>query len=126
MTLALLADAARVEGAASVTAVMPYFGYARQDMRGQPGEPRSAQLAARLLGRAGVTRAVVLDLHSPALESAFEMPLVQLRADELVIPVIRGCTENLSIVSPDAGGLGERNASLPRWRRLASQETRPQ
>jgi ribose-phosphate pyrophosphokinase len=106
MTLVLLADAARAEGAVSITAVMPYFGYARQDVHARPGEPRSAPLAARLLDAAGVTRAVVLELHSPALESAFPMPVVQLYADELLVPVIRDWRfTDLTIVSPDAGGL---------------------
>jgi len=106
MTLALLADAARAEGAASITAVMPYFGYARQDVRAKAGEPRSAQLAARLLGASGVTRVMVLELHSAALESAFLMPVVQLHADELFVPVIRDWQlADPTIVSPDAGGL---------------------
>lgn len=106
MTLALIADAARGAGAARITAVLPYFGYARQDVRKNPGEPRSAQLAARILRCAGIDRAVVLDLHSPALESAFEMPLVHLQADELTLPVVRGWgIADLVIVSPDAGGL---------------------
>lgn len=105
MTLALIADAARGEGAVSVTAVMPYFGYARQDVRGGPGEPRSAQLAARILRCAGVTRAVVLELHTAALESAFEMPVTQLQADELLLSVIRVWNlARLVVVSPDAGG----------------------
>jgi ribose-phosphate pyrophosphokinase len=106
MTLALLADAARGAGAARVTAVVPYFGYARQDVRKSAGEPRSARLAARLLSTAGVDRMVVLELHSPALESAFDMPLIQLQADELIVPVIQGWElQQLTIVSPDAGGL---------------------
>jgi ribose-phosphate pyrophosphokinase len=106
MSLALLADAARGAGAARVTAVSPYFGYARQDVRKNPGEPRSAQLAARILGCAGIDRAVVLELHSPALESAFAMPLLHLQADELVLPLVRGWgIADLVIVSPDAGGL---------------------
>ena len=106
MTLALMADAARAAGAARVTAVVPYFGYARQDVRKRPGEPRSAQVAARLLRVAGIDRIVTLDLHSPALESAFEMPLVHLQADELLLPVIRGWgMSDLTIVTPDAGGL---------------------
>jgi len=106
MTLALLADAARAAGAARITAVVPYFGYARQDARNSPGEPRSAQLAGRILHCAGVERMVVLELHSPALESAFEMPLVHLRADELMLPAIQSCGfSGLTIVSPDAGGL---------------------
>jgi ribose-phosphate pyrophosphokinase len=100
-TLALLADAACAEGAARVTAVIPCFGYARQDVR-KPGEPRSAQLAARLLAAAGIGRVIVLELHSPALENAFPMPVTQLRADDLLLPVIR---RQCVIVSPDAGGL---------------------
>ncbi|MBI2960504.1 MAG: ribose-phosphate pyrophosphokinase [Betaproteobacteria bacterium] len=106
MTLALLADAARAAGAARVGALVPYFGYARQDVRNHPGEPRSAQLAARVLRCAGVERIVTLDLHSPALESAFEMPLIHLRADELMLPTIRAWRlSDLSLVSPDAGGV---------------------
>jgi ribose-phosphate pyrophosphokinase len=101
MILMLLADAARAEGAARVTAVIPYFGYARQDVR-KAGEARSAQLAARLLAAAGIDALIVLELHSPALESAFPMPVAHLRADELFIRVFqRECV----VVSPDAGGL---------------------
>lgn len=106
MTLALLADAARGAGASRVTAVVPYFGYARQDVRKSPGEPRSARIAARLLSSAGVDRLVTVELHSPALESAFQMPIVQLQADEAMLPVIRSWgIADLAVVSPDAGGL---------------------
>lgn len=106
MTIALMADAARAAGAARVTALIPYFGYARQDVRNSAGEPRSAQLAARVLRCAGVERIVTLELHSPALESAFEVPLVHLRADELMLAAIRGAELSaLAIVSPDAGGV---------------------
>jgi ribose-phosphate pyrophosphokinase len=103
VALALIADAARAAGAARVSAVIPYFAYARQDVRKHPGEPRSAQLAARLLATAGIERVIALELHSPALESAFPMPLVHLQADELLMPVARG--RGYAIVSPDAGGL---------------------
>ena len=106
VTLALIADAARGAGAARITATLPYFGYARQDVRKSPGEPRSARLAARILSAAGVDRTVILELHSPALESAFDMPVLHLQADELILPVIRGWgMSDLVIVSPDAGGL---------------------
>jgi ribose-phosphate pyrophosphokinase len=103
VTLALLADAALAAGAASVTALMPYFGFARQDLRGASGEPRSAQLAARLLAAAGIARVVVLELHSSALESAFAMPVTQLRADDAVLPLLR--ERGYTVVSPDAGGM---------------------
>ena len=106
VTLALLADAARAANAARITAVIPYFGYARQDVRKRPGEPRSAQLAARILKSAGINRVLTLELHSAALESAFEMPLTHLLADELTLPLIRGWRlPGLVVVSPDAGGL---------------------
>ena len=90
MTLALLADAARAAGASRVTAVVPYFGYARQDVRKSAGEPLSAAIAARLLSNVGIDRLVTVELHSPALESAFPMPLIQLEADEAMLPVVRG------------------------------------
>ena len=106
MSLVLMADASRCAGAARITAVLPYFGYARQDVINNPGEPRSAQFAARLLRTAGIDRAVVLELHSPALESAFEIPLVHLRADDIMLPAVREWgISDLTIVSPDAGGL---------------------
>jgi ribose-phosphate pyrophosphokinase len=106
VTLALLADAARAADAARVTAVIPYFGYARQDVRKRPGEPRSAQVAARILKGAGIDRVLTLELHSPALESAFEMPLANLLADELMLPVVRGWRlADPVVVSPDAGGV---------------------
>jgi ribose-phosphate pyrophosphokinase len=106
VTLALLADAARAADAARITAVIPYFGYARQDVRKRAGEPRSAQVAARILKAAGIDRIVALELHSPALESAFEMPLTHLLSDELMLPVVRGWRlADLVVVSPDAGGV---------------------
>ena len=103
MTLALLADAARAEDAARVCALIPYFGYARQDVRKLAGEPRSASLAARLLAAAGVDRVMALELHSPALEAAFPMPLVHLQADPLMLEVLR--QRQPTLVSPDAGGV---------------------
>jgi len=105
MTLALLTDAARAADADRITAVIPYFGYARQDERSRPGEARSASVAARILAVAGIDRVVALELHSPALESAFEMPLTHLRADALMLSVIRSWgLSDLAVVSPDAGG----------------------
>lgn len=106
MVLALLVDAARAAGAERVVAVVPYFGYARQDQRGRPGEPRSAQVVARLLGSVGLDHLVTLDLHSPALESAMPMPATLLRADEVFLPVVKSWgISDLVVVTPDAGGL---------------------
>jgi ribose-phosphate pyrophosphokinase len=106
MILALLADAARAAGAAQIIAVAPYFGYARQDQRARSGDPRSAQVAGRLLASIGVDQLVTLDLHSSALESAFPMPAMLLQPDELFVPeIISWNVPQLVIVSPDAGGM---------------------
>jgi ribose-phosphate pyrophosphokinase len=106
MTLSLMADAAHAAGAARVIAIVPYFGYARQEQRGRVGEARSAQVAARLLASVGVDHLVTLDLHAPALESAFPMPATLLQADELFLPQIKSwALSDLTVVSPDAGGL---------------------
>ena len=129
MTLALLADAARAAGAARVTAVVPYFGYARQDVRKSAGEPLSAAIATRLLSSAGIARLVTVELHSPALESAFPMPLIQLEADAAMLPIILGWNmADLCIVSPDAGGLkrAQRYATALGARLAVVAKTRPQ
>jgi ribose-phosphate pyrophosphokinase len=106
IALGLLADAAVAAGAARVVAVVPYFGYSRQEQRSAVGEARSAQLAARFLGMAGIDHLITLDLHAPALESAFPMPATLLQPDGLFLPVIRAwAPADLTIVAPDAGGL---------------------
>src|SRR3990172_7785340 len=104
MTLALLADAARAAGAARVVGVGPYFGYSRQEQRSASGDPRSAQVAARLLGAVGLDHLVTLDLHAPALESALPMPVTLLRPDGLFLPKMKswGISDPL-VVTPDAG-----------------------
>lgn len=106
MTLALLIDAARAAGAARVTAIVPYFGYGRQEQRGRTGEPRSAQVVARLLAAVGLDQMVTLDLHAAALESAFPMPATLLGCEELFVPVVKSwAIEGAVAVSPDAGGM---------------------
>jgi ribose-phosphate pyrophosphokinase len=106
MVLALLVDAVRAAGAARVTGVVPYLGYARQELRGRPGDPRSAQVVGRLLDAVGLDHLVTLDLHAPALESALPMPATLLRAEELFLPRVKSwAIPNLVVVAPDAGGL---------------------
>ncbi len=106
MVLALLADAVRAAGAARVVGIVPYFGYARQERRGRPGDPRSAKVAGKLLGCVGLDHLVVLDLHAPALESALPMPAVLLEADDLFLARVRSWgVRDLVVASPDAGGL---------------------
>lgn len=106
VTLALLADAIRNAGAARVTAVTPYLGYARQDVRHHAGEARSFQLFSQMLDRAGIDHLIAVDIHSPALESALPMPSTLLNIDQLFGERIRrwGISDAI-IVTPDAGGL---------------------
>jgi len=106
MVLALLADAVRAAGAARLTGIVPYFGYARQEQRSRPGDARSAQVVGRLLGGVGLDHLVTLDLHAPALESALPMPATLLHADEVFLPRIKSWgIRDLVVVTPDAGGL---------------------
>jgi ribose-phosphate pyrophosphokinase len=106
MVLALLADAARAAGAARVIGIVPYFGYARQEQRVGPGDPRSAQVVGKLLGSVGLDHLVVLDLHAPALESALPMPATLLRAEEVFLPrVMNWGIKDLVVAAPDAGGM---------------------
>jgi ribose-phosphate pyrophosphokinase len=106
MVLALLADAVRAAGAARITGVVPYFGYARQEQRGRAGDPRSAQVVGRLLSCVGLDHLVTLDLHAPALESALPMPATILHAEEVFLPRIKSWgLRDLVVVTPDAGGL---------------------
>lgn len=106
MVLALLADAVRAAGAARVTAIVPYFGYGRQEVRGRAGDPRSAQVVGRLLASAGVDHLITVDLHAPALESAMPMPATLLRSEEIFIPRIKAWRrDDLIVVAPDAGGM---------------------
>ena len=128
MSLALIADAARVAGASRLTAVIPYFGYARQDVRKRPGEPRSAQMAARLLECAGFDRLVARELHSPSLDAAFRIPLTHVEADDAVLPLLlKWRLPDLTVVSPDAGGLkrAQRYASALHAPLAAIAKTRP-
>ncbi len=106
LVLALLTDAVRAAGAARVTGIVPYFSYARQDQRSRPGDPRSAQVAARLLGAVGLDQVITLDLHTPALESAFPMPVTLLHAEDVFLPRVRSWgLRDLVVVAPDAGGM---------------------
>ena len=86
--------------------MVPYFGYARQELRAAEGECRSAQVAARLLAEVGLDHLITVDLHSPALESALRMPVTRLSAEELFLPRIESWNLTaVTVVSPDAGGL---------------------
>jgi ribose-phosphate pyrophosphokinase len=113
--LLLLADACRRAGAARLTAVVPYFGYARQDRRSRGREPVSVRVVADLLQTAGFSRLVALDLHSRASEAIFAMPLEQLTAVPLLASTVAPwARDDVVVVAPDLGAvkLAQRYARL--------------
>lgn len=102
--LLFLADACRRAGAARLTAVIPYFGYARQDRRAHGREPLSARLVAELIQVSGIERIVTVDLHSRAVESAFAIPLEHLSAVPMLAKAVRpAVNRNAVVVAPDLG-----------------------
>lgn len=106
MVLLLMTDAVRAAGARRIIAVMPYFGYSRQEVRSRDGDPRSAQLVGRMLQVAGVDHVVTLDLHVAAIESILPMPVSSLAPQELFKANLRTWVDDAwSVVSPDAGGM---------------------
>ena len=112
--LVMLADACRRAGAARVTGVVPYFGYARQDRRSSPGEAIGARVVADLIEAAGIEQLVVVDPHSAALETMFDIPVETLSAVPPLIAALRPLVaEGAVLVAPDLGAvkLAERYAA---------------
>jgi ribose-phosphate pyrophosphokinase len=111
MELLLMIDAAKRASAANIIAVMPYFGYARQDKKGKPRVPIGAKLVSNLLTAAGVDRIMTMDLHADQIQGFFEVPVDHLYASELFIEDITSLNlPNLTIASPDMGGSKRANA----------------
>ena len=111
MELLLMIDAAKRASAANIIAVMPYFGYARQDKKGKPRVPIGAKLVSNLLTAAGVDRIMTIDLHADQIQGFFEVPVDHLYASELFIEDINSLNlPNLIIASPDMGGSKRANA----------------
>jgi len=106
MELLILVDAARRASAARITAVIPFFGYARQDRKDQPRVPITAKLVANLLVAAGVSRVLTLDLHAQQVQGFFDIPVDHLYALPTLIKYLRQrAPGNLVVVSPDVGGI---------------------
>jgi len=98
-------DAFRRSSAARITAVVPYYGYARQDRKDKPRVPISAKLVANLLGAAGTHRVLTMDLHKAQIQGFFDIPVDHLFAAPIIIDHLsRLDSGNLTLVSPDAGG----------------------
>ena len=105
MEMLLMLDAAKRASARHITAVMPYFGWARQDRKDKPRVPIGAKLIAKLLESAGATRIITMDLHADQIQGFFEKPVDHLFASSLFLPHIKSLNiDNLTIASPDMGG----------------------
>jgi len=106
MELLLMIDAFKRASARRITAVIPYFGYARQDRKDKPRVPISSKLVADLLTTVGAHRAVIVDLHTPQLQGFFNIPVDHLFASPVLVDHFKKLAlPNLTVVSPDAGGV---------------------
>jgi len=107
MELALIIEALRGSSAGRITAVIPYYAYARQEKKMSGREPISAKLVAKIVEMAGADRVLTLDLHAPAIEGFFNVPVDHLRAGPLLANYFAEQNmTNLVVVSPDPGGVG--------------------
>ncbi len=106
MELLIMIDAAKRASAERITAVLPYYGYARQDRKDQPRVPITAKLVANLLVAAGADRILCVDLHAQQIQGFFDIPVDHLYAAPVIVKYLRSLDlDNLVVVSPDAGGL---------------------
>lgn len=111
MELLLTIDAAKRASADKVIAVMPYFGWARQDRKDKPRVSIGAKLVANLLTAAGVDRIMTCDLHADQIQGFFDIPVDHIYASKVFIPYLRSLNiENLAIAAPDMGGAKRANA----------------
>src|SRR5690606_20577637 len=106
MELLIMIDAARRASAQRITAVVPFYGYARQDRKDQPRVPITAKLVANLIVAAGATRILTMDLHSQQIQGFFDIPVDHLFASPVFFNYIAKLrSENIVVVSPDVGGM---------------------
>ncbi|MGD2116434.1 MAG: ribose-phosphate pyrophosphokinase, partial [Acidobacteriota bacterium] len=113
--LLIMLDAFKRSSAARVTAVMPYFGYGRQDKKDKPRVPITAKLVADLVSKAGADRVLTMDLHAAQIQGFFDIPVDHLFAAPVLLDAVRKMEiPNLTIVSPDAGGVERARAIAKR------------
>jgi len=113
--LLIMLDAFKRSSAARVTAVLPYFGYARQDKKDKPRVPITAKLVADLISKAGADRVLTMDLHAAQIQGFFDIPVDHLFAAPVLLEAIRAKRlPDLTIVSPDAGGVERARAIAKR------------
>ncbi len=105
MEMLLMLDAAKRASARHITAVLPYFGWARQDRKDKPRVPIAAKMVASILETAGATRIITMDLHADQIQGFFEKPVDHLYASTVFLPYLKSLNlDNLTIASPDMGG----------------------
>ena len=105
MEMLMMIDAAKRASARHITAVIPYYGWARQDRKDKPRVPITAKMVAKLIQTAGATRVITMDLHADQIQGFFEIPVDHLYASTILIPHIKKMKlKNLTIASPDMGG----------------------
>lgn len=116
MQLLLIIDALKRASAGRITAVIPYYGYARQDRKVQPRVPISAKMVADLIAAVGTNRVLTVDLHAGQIQGFFNIPVDNLYAAPVLAEYIKGkyVSDNLVIVSPDAGGVERARAFAKR------------
>ena len=105
MELLLMTDALKRASAARITAVLPYYGYARQDRKVQPRVPISSKLVADLITAAGINRILTIDLHAGQIQGFFNIPVDHLYATPVLMDYLKTTMNDLVVVSPDAGGV---------------------
>ncbi len=106
MELLIMIDAAKRASARAVAAVIPYFGYARQDRKDQPRVSITAKLVANLLATAGADRVITMDLHAPQIQGFFDIPVDHLYSSAILVKRFRkNRIPNLAVASPDVGGI---------------------
>ena len=119
MELLLMMDAAKRASAAYITAVIPYFGYARQDRKVKPRVPISARLMADILQTAGANRVMTLDFHADQIQGFFNIPVDHLKSDAIFIPYLEKNLDlsNVTFASPDVGGVKRARTYSKHFRR---------
>lgn len=105
MEMLLMLDAAKRASAQHINAVIPYFGWARQDRKDKPRVPIAAKLIAKMLETAGATRVITMDLHADQIQGFFETPVDHLYASTIFLPHLKALNlDNITVASPDMGG----------------------
>jgi ribose-phosphate pyrophosphokinase len=114
MELLILIDALKRASSGRITAVLPYYGYARQDRKVSPRAPISAKLVADLITTAGASRILTVDLHAGQIQGFFDIPVDHLFAAPVLLDYLKGLRNDIVIVSPDAGGVERARAYAKR------------